>query len=690
MNRKKENRSKVLIADDSEMNRSILADMLGDEFEIVEAADGVQAVALLQSTAAEISLVLLDIVMPRMDGFEVLAAMNKHRWIEDVPVIMISAENTATYVERAYELGVTDYISRPFDSLVVRRRVVNTIMLYAKQKKLVGMVADQIYEREKSSRLMISILSHIVEFRNNESGLHVLHIQTMTGILLEQLMKMTDRYPLSREDISLISTASALHDIGKIAVPDEILNKPGRLTPEEFKIMKTHSAVGASMLEKMSFYRDEPLVKIAYEICRWHHERYDGRGYPDGLEGERIPISAQVVSLADVYDALTSERVYKAAYSHEKAIEMILGGECGTFNPLLLDCLTAAAESIRQELRVNSIGHRDQKEMRRIAEEISRHEELAASERTLQLLEYERTKFRFFASMSQEIQFQYTLMPPLLETSEWGAQRLGLSEIISDPLHDESFLRLFAPQLMKSIAAAVLRTTPENPLMRQDGEVLVGGEWRWHQIICRTMWSEEEPPRCTSIIGKLVDVHEERMHLFDLQHKASHDALTGLLDHAHACTQIEEKLHAHPGGRFVLALFDVDHFKLANQKNGHMFGDRLLQHLAEKLRASAAADDVIARVGGDEFMIFLADPDPQARLARVFDGLSGVFDGFRLSVSMGAALSVTCGSEYDRLFLCADEALCAVKRERRGTCGYYDVSGHAGRQLAQENEGSLS
>ena len=208
-------------------------------------------------------------------------------------------------------MGVTDYISRPFDALVVHRRVVNTIMLYAKQKKLVGMVADQIYEKEKSNRLLISILSHIVEFRNGESGLHVLHIQNITQLLLRQLMQMTDQYHLSSEDISLISTAAALHDIGKIAIPSEILNKPGRLTAEEFEIMKTHSTIGASMLEQLPLREEEPLVKIAYQICRWHHERYDGCGYPDKLQGEEIPIAAQIVALADVYDALTSERVYK-------------------------------------------------------------------------------------------------------------------------------------------------------------------------------------------------------------------------------------------------------------------------------------------------------------------------------------------------------------------------------------------
>ena len=247
MNTKKENKYKILIADDSEMNRSILADILGEDYQIVEAENGLEAVAILKDKGPEISLVLLDIVMPGMDGFEVLAMMNKYQWIEDIPVIMISAENSTSHIDHAYEMGVADYISRPFDAVVVKRRIVNTILLYAKQKKLVNMVSDQIYEKEKRSSLMIDILSHIVEFRNGESGLHVLHIHIITEMLLECLLQKTKKYDLNYSDISLISTASALHDIGKIAIPDEILNKPEKLTREEFEVIKAHSETGASI-----------------------------------------------------------------------------------------------------------------------------------------------------------------------------------------------------------------------------------------------------------------------------------------------------------------------------------------------------------------------------------------------------------------------------------------------------------
>ena len=368
----------ILIVDDSALNRMVLIEILGKEnYTFLEAENGQQAVELLDCHP-EVDLLLLDITMPEIDGFGVLEIMNQYHWIEETPVIMISAEDSYTFVERAYDLGASDYITRPFDARVVCRRVSNTLMLCAKQKRLVQMVAEQVYEKEKVSNTMISILSHIVEFRNNESGLHVVHIRTITELLLRRLRKKTDRYPLTEADISIISTASALHDIGKINIPEEILNKPGRLTKEEFEIVKTHSAVGEHMLRQIPFNQNEPLVKIAREICRWHHERWDGRGYPDGLKGDEIPISAQVVSLADVYDALTSERCYKAAFDHETALNMIVNGECGAFNPLLLECLMDGADQIKQAMQET------EEEKQKDAEQSQRQEANRLSREVLQ------------------------------------------------------------------------------------------------------------------------------------------------------------------------------------------------------------------------------------------------------------------------------------------------------------------
>lgn len=374
------NRQKILIVDDSEMNREMLKAILGEGYKYAEAVDGAQALRMLQQDM-NIDLVLLDINMPKMDGFAVLEHMNQFRWIDEIPVIMISAADDRESIKRCYSLGVADYIRRPFDSYIVQRRVQNTLRLYANQKRLMGMVSDQIYRNQRDSNVMIGILSHIVEFRNSESAQHVLQVQTVTGMLLRRLVEKTDVYHLTEEKIRLIVTASALHDIGKISIPENILNKPGRLTPEEFDVIRTHPAIGASMLEGLTPYRKEPLLKTAIEICRWHHERWDGRGYPDGLLGEQIPISAQVVALADVYDALTSDRCYKKAYSHDTAITMILNGECGAFNPMLLDCLQEISANLRHALPRLAVERSMKKRAQRLSTELLQNSNMPRSDR---------------------------------------------------------------------------------------------------------------------------------------------------------------------------------------------------------------------------------------------------------------------------------------------------------------------
>ena len=667
-------KQKILIADDSEMNRSILADMLEDEYEIMEVENGVQAVAAIEKYGVEISLLLLDIVMPEMDGFSVLMVMNEHKWIEDLPVIMISAENSPAYIDRAYEMGATDFIVRPFNEMVVRRRVVNTILLYAKQKKLMGMVADQIYEKEKSSNMMIDILSHIVEFRNGESGWHVRHVHTLTELLLEHLIRKTDQYNISQKDISIISMASALHDVGKIAIDEKILNKPGRFTDEEFEIMKTHSAIGGDLLRDLPLYQDEPLLKCAYEICRWHHERYDGRGYPDGLKGDEIPISAQIVALADVYDALTSERCYKKAFSHETAVQMILDGKCGAFNPLLMECLADIADQLPTELHQEEIlEEANMRSFHNAAQEILHHAELTASERTLQLLEKEREKYSFFAAMSKEIQFEYNASPSILTLTPWSAQKLSANEIIAEPRRSDSVKEILGLENWELLSEKLRKTSRENPVITHDCKINYQGEQRWSRIVAHAMWTSEEPHEYQGAIGKVIDIHDTRLKLDVLEQLATHDRMTGLLNHASAREQIIGRMAQKPDRAYALVIFDLDHFKMANDTYGHIFGDEVLQHTAEKLRQSIRGADIAARVGGDEFLVFLEyTEDLGPIIERIFHALTGRFEDFDISVSMGVAMTDLVGTDYETLFHCADQALYTVKRAGRGNYRFYD------------------
>ncbi len=343
-------RQTILIVDDSEMNRELLKAILRDSFEIIEAANGRECIELMEADSCKVTLVLLDIVMPDMDGFEVLGWMNNNNLLEEIPVIMISNEDSTNVVRRAYELGAADYISRPFDARVVRQRVSNTTRLYAKQRRLSTMVAQQFYEREKNDRIMIGILSHVTAMHNGEDSDHIRRVQILTSILLERLAQKTDRYALSAEERSRIVNGAALHDIGKMAVDSSILRKQEALTPEEKQKLRQHPMLGVRILNHLGEYRDEPLVNTAREICHWHHERYDGTGYPDRLEGEEIPISAQVVGVADAYDGLRAGRSEHPALEYTEAIEKICDGSCGKFNPLLLECLTESQNRIKDEL----------------------------------------------------------------------------------------------------------------------------------------------------------------------------------------------------------------------------------------------------------------------------------------------------------------------------------------------------
>ena len=499
---------KILIADDSAMNRAILVEMLGDGYDVIEAENGREAVRVLQS-APEIDLLLLDIMMPEMDGFEVLEQMKRYGWIDEVPVVMISAENGSAYVERAYDLGATDFISRPFDMAIVRRRVTNTLMLYTKQKQLVGLVARQVYENQKSNNLMINILSHIVEFRNGESGSHVLHIHTATELILNHLVKKTDKYKLSAADIAMIGTASSLHDIGKINIPEEILNKPGRLTKEEFDIMKTHTTIGAHILENLPFQQDEPLVKVSYEICRWHHERWDGRGYPDGLKGEEIPIAAQVVALADVYDALTSERCYKKAFDHDTAVRMILNGECGTFNPLLMECLTEVADELHRALTDNEAAAQTifGSATRKITDALLQENDLPETGRLENALQIEQQKHTFYVDHTPDLQLDYNEVSDTVTMSEWGVRHLHCPREM--PFKNAMETLLVSPNDRSAMLDAIAKTDADHPDTAVTVLLSVDGLMRWYKVYIRTLWARGEETTRVGIVMQAEDVHEK-------------------------------------------------------------------------------------------------------------------------------------------------------------------------------------
>ncbi len=666
-------RKKILIVDDSEMNRALLEDMLSDDYEILEAANGMEATAILSEQELGICLVLLDIVMPVMDGFETLTMMNKKGWIKNIPVIMISAETASTYMDRAYGLGAVDYISRPFDERTVRHRVDSNVILGEKQRSLSTRLSAQIYEKEKDNRLMIEILSHIVEFRNGESGLHVLHVHTITEILLKALRKKTDKYPLTQQEITLICNASALHDVGKISIPSEILNKPGRFTPEEFEIMKGHTVEGAKMLKDIPFRGNEPLIKIGYQICRWHHERYDGRGYPDGLKGEEIPIAAQVVSLADVYDALTAKRVYKPAFSHEKAMEMILHGECGAFNPLLLECLEESQEQLKKELNVISLGNAADREIHNLVAHTLKTDGTDVSNRTVRLLEHERTRANILSELSREITFEYSEAPEMIKLSEWSADYLGLPLTVIEPKDSDLGKVIFKPKDFENLLNSLKNTKPDSPAVTAKYMLNIKGAKTWCKITAKAMWSDTEPPEYEGAIGKIIDINDETEEMMHLEEKANLDFRTGLLNHEAAKSRISAVFGTPSTRKHALVFFDLDNFKQANDVYGHLFGDEVLEHIAKTIKKNIRSSDIAARMGGDEFIIFLGyKGDVEPLVKRIFNSLTGEFKGFPLKVSMGVACVDDSIGDYDTLFEMADKAAYSVKRGGKNSYRFYD------------------
>jgi len=490
-------RQNILIVDDSKFNRDILKEILGEKYNYLEAENGNQAIQMIGENIG-IDLMLLDINMPQMNGFEVLKIMKRSQCIEETPVIMISSEESVDTMREAYEMGITDYITRPFDSVIVKKRVQNTLSLYANQNNLVNVVVDQIYEKEENNNIMIRILSSILGSRNSESREHILHIKTATEMMLRQLIKITDVYHLTEADIALITTASSLHDIGKIYIPEEILNKPGRLTDEEFKIMKTHSELGADIIQDMHLPQENPLVHTAWEICRWHHERWDGKGYPDGLKGEEIPISAQVVSIADVYDALTSERCYKKAFDHDTAIKMILDGQCGQFNPILLKCLKELSPRFFKMFSNETDDSIQYYEAQRLSNEILSEKSLPRKNYSQHIIKVMQEKIDFFMKNSGRNSVDYNAVSGQLTMINANQQTLYQRD---DPKFDVFKEFEVSEEDVQHIKDLLAHTSVKDKEISVQIEAKMENNRQLYNLKLHTLWSPLKKDGYIGIIG---------------------------------------------------------------------------------------------------------------------------------------------------------------------------------------------
>ena len=427
------------------------------------------------------------------------------------------------------------------------------------------------------------------------------------------------------------------------------------------------------MLKDIPFRGNEPLIKIGYQICRWHHERYDGRGYPDGLKGEEIPIAAQVVSLADVYDALTAKRVYKPAFSHEKAMEMILHGECGAFNPLLLECLEESQEQLKKELNVISLGNAADREIHNLVAHTLKTDGTDVSNRTVRLLEHERTRANILSELSREITFEYSEAPEMIKLSEWSADYLGLPLTVIEPKDSDLGKVIFKPKDFENLLNSLKNSKPDSPAVTAKYMLNIKGAKTWCKITAKAMWSDTEPPEYEGAIGKIIDINDETEEMMHLEEKANLDFRTGLLNHEAAKSRISAVFGTPSTRKHALVFFDLDNFKQANDVYGHLFGDEVLEHIAKTIKKNIRSSDIAARMGGDEFIIFLGyKGDVEPLVKRIFNSLTGEFKGFPLKVSMGVACVDDSIGDYDTLFEMADKAAYSVKRGGKNSYRFYD------------------
>jgi diguanylate cyclase (GGDEF)-like protein len=678
---------RILIVDDLELNRAILCELFCKEYEVLEAENGQEAMEVLEAEHDGIQVVLLDIVMPILDGFGVLDRMSQKGWIGRIPVIMITVETSDGVMQKGYEMGATDIISKPFNPNIIRQRIHNIIEQYTYKQKLERLVDEQteILRRQsqklrENSAQMIDTLSAIIEFKNTESVQHIYNIRTLTKILLKEFSRRHREYTLTEEKIESISEAAAMHDIGKIAIPDQILNKPGKLTKEEFEIMKTHTLKGCEILEKLATVQSLAYYDYCYDICRYHHERWDGNGYPDGLKENEIPIWAQAVSIVDVYDALTSKRVYKEAYSFRTAIQMIKDGECGVFNPVMLQCFLKVVSTFEEGIRRETEEKiEESKASEIIVPELENHREseYELSTRTLRLLELERQKYRILSELSGEILFEYDIKSDKLVFSDQYQVLTGRDSSFETFWRGKGKEQLILKDDIPRLAEKVREITETKPDCRLEMQIdLEGKGYEWYEVYLYPIWDTGLERACIGYMGKLINIQKQKKKNLQLQKAADSDPLTGILNRQAMQKKISFLLRNHQIQSGALGFIDLDNFKFVNDNFGHMFGDEVLKRVASVLKSTLRETDFIGRIGGDEFIVFFRDISSSEALDRkleqMCDNLRQNIDGCTVSVSIGASRYPQDGDTYDELLHKADQALYMSKRMGKNGYQIYD------------------
>lgn len=687
------NRNKILIVDDIELNRDIMRGLLDDKYEIIEAENGLEAMEAIHENLDSIALILLDIIMPFMDGIQVMEKLNEEDIIYKIPVILITAENSIDIEKRGHELGASDFIMKPFNAHVVRSRVSNVIELYATKNHLEYLVENQTVElykknlelMEKSEKLskvnegIIEILATIIEHRNTESTNHIKRIKLFTKMLLKALKEKYPEYALNDYKINLITNASAMHDIGKIVMPDEVLLKKEKVTEAEFEILKQHSIKGCEILEKLEF-NDDDYFKCCYEICRYHHEKWDGKGYPDGLKGDEIPISAQVVSIADAYDSITSENPYRNEHTHEEAVKMILNGECGAFSDKIIDCFKDVIEKyeILAKQYNDSVVDVKNDEFRQalVSKEIERKDEGSASAFNSFVQEDASSKFIFALTEYFDNVFETNAEGSKLSYYALNEEKSYFKEL--PQTYNELYIKSLKnchiddeALFMDTFSLEKINERAKKGIFKSEVELRIkdlSQNYRWVHCVVSTLVDAYLNTKSIVICMKNINSIKERETkiLFD----ACHDSLTRVWNRSYM-EEYGESFVKTAENKYVpvLILINISDFKNVNAICGHKFGDYVLKKIANTLVSEFMDNGVVGRVGGDKFMILVKKSDnldEKLELVKKLIFKEYEFEDKAKAIygGIGIAMYPESGMTFDILF---DNAKIALEKSKRSS-----------------------
>ena len=688
-----QDRRTILIIDDRAEERLALQELLRSSYEIVEAADGNEGLQIMEACCPQLAAVLLDLDMPGMDGFQLLRILWAKGWLRAIPLLLLADGDEETVLEQGAEWGAADVLTRPFRPKIVQRRVAHLVELYRHRHELESAIQEhaarlreQDDRQNKTGKSLLETLIAAIGFRNPNSSIHVRRMREITYILLSDVREHCPEYALTGEQVRLISDLSILHDIGKIGIPDDILNKRGPLTDEEYQCVQAHTVYGGELVERIDFQGGEAVRMYCYEICRHHHERWDGKGYPDGLKGDEIPIWVQAVAVADVYEALISQRVYKSAYGPQSAVDMILRGECGAFHPKILDALRRTAPKLTRELSGEpaspgelrtSFLQRERSSSRSVG-----LENFSIPEDAQLLFDLEQEKYRIIAQLSEDMIFTYNALTDAMEFSEKFCKVFQFPPYMTDY---QKFLvpsRLFYPEEYKALQQKYTQLSWEHPEMEMDLRLpLPSGSRSWFHLVLHLLTDRTDRSRELGFVGKLTNINRIKKEATEWQKRANTDPLTQLCNRAGAHILFEElrQESRQTPMELTVAFLDIDHFKELNDTLGHGAGDQILTAFGQRVRHLFRPDDIVSRFGGDEFLVVMKKMGKRAfaetklgQLCRQEVQIADMREPIQVSSSIGVAFFPRDGVEFDDLLRKADRALYASKRDGRGRVCFYE------------------